>query len=180
MSKAEHAHILPDVLQPGLSLVFCGTAAGKRSADEQAYYAHPGNMFWRALFAAGLTPRLLAPAEYPLLAGYGIGLTDVAKRHAGNDDQLPRDAFDVPALRAKIERYTPRIVAFTSKAAARAALGRAADYGLQTECFGASRLFVLPSPSGQARGHWDLAPWLALAAHAGLSHLGVAGDARRM
>lgn len=168
MPGPERAHILPDVLRPGLALVFCGTAAGKRSAAERAYYAHPGNMFWRALFAAGLTPRLFAPAEYPLLPDYGVGLTDLAKRHVGNDDELPRDAFDVPALRAKIERYAPGIIAFTSKAAARAALGRAASYGLQPESIGVSRLFVLPSPSGQARGHWDLAPWLALATQIGV------------
>ena len=163
------AHILPDLLRPGLALVFCGTAAGKRSAAEQAYYAHPGNMFWRALHACGLTPRLLLPAEYPLLPGYGLGLTDVAKLHAGNDDELPRGAFDVPGLRAKIERHAPALLAFTSKAAARAVLGRAADYGLQPERIGATRLFVLPSPSGQARGHWDLAPWQALAALAAVA-----------
>ena len=160
---AAPAHILPDVLRPGLALVFCGTAAGKRSAAEQAYYAHPGNMFWRALHASGLTPRQLLPAEYPQLPDYGLGLTDVAKLHSGNDDELPRGAFDAPALHAKIQRYAPALLAFTSKAAARAALGRAADYGLQPERIGATRLFVLPSPSGQARGHWDLAPWLALA-----------------
>ncbi|HTM29231.1 MAG TPA: mismatch-specific DNA-glycosylase, partial [Rhodanobacter sp.] len=95
MPRHTEAHILPDVLQPGLALVFCGTAAGKRSAADHAYYAHPGNLFWRALFEAGLTPRLLAPAEFPQLPGYGIGLTDLAKRHSGNDNELPRDAFDV-------------------------------------------------------------------------------------
>jgi TDG/mug DNA glycosylase family protein len=155
-------HILPDVLQPGLALVFCGTAAGQRSADEGAYYAHPGNLFWRALHQAGITPRLLAPAEFPLLPGFGIGLTDLAKRHAGNDSQLPRDAFDVAGLVAKIERHAPRMLAFTSKNAGRVALGRAADYGQQAERLGSTQLFVLPSPSGQARGHWDIGPWLAL------------------
>jgi TDG/mug DNA glycosylase family protein len=154
--------ILPDLLQPGLVLVFCGTAAGRRSAAERAYYAHPGNLFWRALFEAGLTPRLLAPAEFPLLTGYGIGLTDLAKRHSGNDADLPRDAFDVPALRARIERHAPRLLAFTSKNVARAALGHAVNYGLQEETIGSTRLFVLPSPSGQARGHWDIGPWRAL------------------
>ncbi|PXV58681.1 G/U mismatch-specific uracil-DNA glycosylase [Dyella jiangningensis] len=158
------ATILPDLLQPGLALVFCGTAAGRRSAAEGAYYAHPGNLFWRALHAVELTPRLFAPAEFPLLPALGIGLTDLAKHHAGNDDELPRDAFDVAALRRRIERHAPGVLAFTSKAAARAALGRPAGYGLQAERFGATRLFVLPSPSGQARGHWDLAPWQALAA----------------
>lgn len=161
MPRADR-HILPDVLQPGLAVVFCGTAAGKRSAAERAYYAHPGNLFWRALHEAGLTPRQLAPAEFPLLPQFGIGLTDLAKSHSGNDDELPRGAFDVPALRAKITRCAPRVIAFTSKNAGSAALGRAVSYGLQDEGIGATRVFVLPSPSGQARGHWDIGPWRAL------------------
>lgn len=156
--------ILPDLLRPGLDLVFCGTAAGRRSAEQAAYYAHPGNLFWRALHAVALTPRLFAPAEYPLLPELGIGLTDLAKHHIGNDDELPRDALDAAALRERVERHAPRVLAFTSKAAARAALGHAAGYGLQEERYGQTQLFVLPSPSGQARGHWDLAPWHALAA----------------
>ena len=154
--------ILPDVLQPDLSVVFCGTAAGRRSAAERAYYAHPGNLFWRALFEVGLTPVRMAPAEFPALTALGIGLTDLAKRHAGNDNQLPNDAFDIPALRKKIDRYQPRILAFTSKNAARAFLGGPVDYGLQQKRLGETRIFVLPSPSGQARGHWDISPWQAL------------------
>jgi TDG/mug DNA glycosylase family protein len=160
--NAEPGQILPDLLQPGLRLVFCGTAAGRRSADEGAYYAHPGNLFWRALHQSGLTPRCLKPAEFPQLLTYGTGLTDLAKRHAGNDSELPRDAFDVPALTAKIEHHAPRMLAFTSKNAARTVLGHAVDYGLQVERLGASGVFVLPSPSGQARGHWDIGPWLSL------------------
>jgi TDG/mug DNA glycosylase family protein len=162
MPRQTDDHILPDVLRPGLRLVFCGTAAGKRSAAERAYYAHPGNMFWRALFEAGLTPRQLAPAEFLKLADFGIGLTDLAKRHAGNDSELPQDAFDVPALIAKIERHAPRMLAFTSKHAARAVLDRAVNYGLQDKTIAGTQLFVLPSPSGQARGHWNLQPWQAL------------------
>lgn len=155
--------ILPDLLQPGLQLVFCGTAAGRRSAREGAYYAHPGNVFWRTLHAVQLTPRLFTPAEFTLLPALGIGLTDLAKHHMGNDDELPRDAFDVDALKQRIARHVPHMLAFTSKAAARAALGRHAGYGLQAERMGETRLFVLPSPSGQARGHWDVAPWQLLA-----------------
>jgi double-stranded uracil-DNA glycosylase len=165
MPRTPPPPILPDVLQPGLRLVFCGTAAGKRSATEGAYYAHPGNMFWRALLLCGLTPRLLAPQEFPLLPQFGIGLTDLAKRHAGNDDELPTDAFDVPGLLGKIERFAPDVLAFTSKNAARAALGTATVYGLQPHRFGRTELFVLPSPSGQARGHWSITPWLALTEH---------------
>jgi TDG/mug DNA glycosylase family protein len=162
MLPQTETHILPDVLESGLALVFCGTAAGKRSAADHAYYAHPGNLFWRALHQAGLTPHLLPAAEFALLPQYGIGLTDLAKHHSGNDKELPRDAFDVNALRAKIHRYQPRLLAFTSKNAARAVLRRAVDYGLQEETVGSTQLFVLPSPSGQARGNWNLAPWQLL------------------
>ena len=156
--------ILPDVLQDGLALVFCGTAAGTRSAREGAYYAHPGNLFWRALAEATLTPRLYAPQEFPQLPALGIGFTDLAKFHSGNDSELPRDAFDVPALVAKIERFAPRWLAFTSKHGAKAALGRGIlAYGVQPERIGTTQVFVLPSPSGQARGHWSIEPWLELA-----------------
>jgi len=155
--------VLPDLLRPGLRVVFCGTAAGTRSAREGAYYAHPGNMFWRALFAVGLTPRLLAPAEYPLLPTFGIGLTDLSKFHHGNDADLPIDAFDVAALRGKIEQYKPGVIAFTSKHGGTAALGKGIGYGLQDARFGGVPTFVLPSPSGQARRSWDLSAWQAMA-----------------
>ncbi|OYV45492.1 MAG: hypothetical protein B7X10_05700 [Burkholderiales bacterium 21-58-4] len=52
-------HVLPDVLRPDLELVFCGTAAGRASAAAGAYYAHPGNFFWRTVHAVGLIPELV-------------------------------------------------------------------------------------------------------------------------
>lgn len=162
-TPAARTDVLPDVLRPGLRLVFCGTAAGRRSAADRAYYAHPGNMFWRALWQAGLTPHRLEPAQYRELLDYGIGLTDLAKRHIGNDSELPHDAFDVPALRTRIAHHAPHMLAFTSKQAGRQALGHAVTLGLQPEQFETTRLFVLPSPSGQARGHWDIQPWRDLA-----------------
>ena len=62
---AAAAHVLPDVLAPGLRIVFCGTAAGTVSARRGAYYAHPQNRFWPALHAVGLTPRLMRPRTIP-------------------------------------------------------------------------------------------------------------------
>ena len=163
---ARNTFILPDVLTPGLRVVFCGTAPGTRSAREGAYYAHPGNHFWHTLYAVGLTPRLFAPAEFRGVLQYGIGLTDVAKHHFGSDAELPRTAFDAAGLRRKLARFQPRIVAFTSKNAARAGLAlgsRNLDYGEQAITIAQSRVFVLTSPSGQARGFWDIAPWRQLA-----------------
>ena len=156
-------HVLPDVLRPRLGMVFCGTAPSRASAAAGAYYANPGNYFWRTLAGVGLIPQPLHAAEFRRLPEFGIGLTDLAKHHSGNDDELPRDAFDVHALRRKIARHAPRLLAFTSKNAARAALGHAVDYGAQTETWDSTALWVLPSPSGQARRFWNVAPWQALA-----------------
>lgn len=158
--------ILPDVLSPGLQVVFCGTAPGTRSAREGAYYAHPGNRFWRALFETGMTPRKLQPHEFRDVLEFGIGLTDVAKHAFGSDADLSPAAFDAAALRRKLARYRPCIVAFTSKNAARAGLALGARdmaYGEQPVTLAHSRVFVLPSPSGQARGFWNIEPWRRLA-----------------
>jgi TDG/mug DNA glycosylase family protein len=156
--------VLPDVLRPDLDLVFCGTAASRASAAAGAYYANPGNFFWRTVHAVGLIPRPLAPREFRRLPGFGIGLTDLAKHHVGNDDELPTGAFDVAALRRKILRHAPRLLAFTSKNAAQAALGHAVAYGPQAFRWDTTVLWVLPSPSGQARRFWDERPWRELAA----------------
>jgi hypothetical protein len=109
--------ILPDVLQPQLAIVFCGTAAGTESARQAAYYAHPQNRFWRALHEAGLTPRRLAPSEFPTLPDYGLGLTDIAKTASGMDRELPSGALGRDAcatLEAKILEFSPKVLAFTS------------------------------------------------------------------
>lgn len=161
------SHAVPDLLVPGLALVFCGTALGRKSAEAQAYYANPTNLFWRTLHGTGLTPQRLPPGEYARLLDYGIGLTDLAKRHFGNDAELPGDAFDPAALREKMLRYRPAILAFTSKTGASAFLDRPTGripLGEQAERIGETRLFVLPSPSGHARRYWDVAVWEALAA----------------
>lgn len=166
MTARPRPPILPDVLAPDLPVVFCGTAPGTRSAREGAYYAHPGNYFWRTLFEVGLTPRQLSPREFRSVLEFGIGLTDVAKHHFGSDTELPRDAFDAAALHRKLARYRPHILAFTSKNAARAGLANGTfnlAYGEQSEWLAGCRVFVLPSPSGQARGFWNIEPWRELA-----------------
>jgi len=57
--------ILPDVLKPGLKVVFCGTAAGNRSAKIKAYYAGRDNQFWAVLHRIGLTPRQFQSTACP-------------------------------------------------------------------------------------------------------------------
>ncbi len=156
--------ILPDVLAPGLHLVLCGTAPSRASKEAGAYYAKPGNLFWPTLHRVGLTPVLLRPEEYPRVLEFGIGLTDINKTEWGADHELSRAAYDPAGLRAKIELHRPAALAFDSKTAGRAFLGRPVAYGLQPETVGGTRLFVVPSPSGRARSHWTLGPWEEVAA----------------
>ncbi|MDA9497139.1 mismatch-specific DNA-glycosylase [Bradyrhizobium sp. CCBAU 11357] len=160
-------HRLPDLLRPSLRLVFVGTAASTRSAELGHYYAHPGNRFWRATHEAGITPRRYQPSEFASLIELGIGLSDLCKTGAGMDHQIAAETIDVRGFRAKMDKYRPRTIAFTSKKAASLfygrpsrgiALGRQPPHGSWLETF------VLPSPSGAASGHWTLEPWRELAA----------------
>jgi TDG/mug DNA glycosylase family protein len=159
-------HILPDRLKPGLKLVFCGTAAGRQSALQQAYYAHGQNKFWATLYRVGLTPHLFAPQDYEKLWELGIGLTDIAKHVYGMDHQLPRDALGaeaVAALKARIRKARPRLLAFTSLNGGRKVMGSKAMAGEQAERLGDTRVFILPSPSPLAANHWEIRPWQDLA-----------------
>ncbi len=156
--------VLPDLLRPGLRLVFCGTAAGSRSAAVGQYYVHPGNKFWRTLFAVGLTDHLLRPSEYRKLGAYGIGLTDLSKNHKGMDHQLPTGALTADRLRALIQRRRPAFLAFNGKTAAQIFLSRSeVDFGPQQDRLGETEIFVLPSTSGAANKYWSAEPWQRLA-----------------
>ncbi|HVW72960.1 MAG TPA: mismatch-specific DNA-glycosylase [Rhizomicrobium sp.] len=159
-------HVLPERLKPGLKLVFCGTAAGRQSALQQAYYAHGQNKFWKTLYEVGLTPTQFQPHDYEKLWELGIGLTDIAKFAYGMDHQLPRDALGpkaVAALELRIRKVKPAILAFTSLNGGRKVMGANAVAGEQPEGMGETRVFILPSPSPLAANHWDIKPWRALA-----------------
>jgi double-stranded uracil-DNA glycosylase len=162
-------HVLPDVLKPGLKIVFCGTAAGTVSAKRGAYYAHPQNRFWRVLHAVGLTPRLVAPEEYRIVRQWGIGLTDIAKHASGMDAELPAGALGkeaCAALTAKIIEAQPKFLAFTSLTAGRRWLGRPGGLGDSGERIGKTHVWLLPSPSPTAGYRWDESWWRKLAEEA--------------
>ena len=157
--------ILPDVLPGGLELVFCGTAPGTASAKAGAYYAHPQNKFWRILFEAKITPRLLRPEEYGLLPSFGIGLTDIAKHAFGMDKELPPAALGRAAaedFKARILNAAPKRLAFTSLTGGRRVMGADAAFGRQKARIGDTEVWILHSPSPTANWNWDAVHWRAL------------------
>ena len=143
-------------------MIFCGTAVGTASAVAGAYYAHPQNKFWKILHDTGLTPELLAPHQFRNLLHDRIGLTDLVKSHFGMDHQIPLPELRAAArsrLRASIAQYRPRFLAFTSKKAGQEFLGGKRELGAQAETVGDSRIWILPSTSGAANGHWRPDTW---------------------
>src|SRR5256885_17225878 len=71
---------VPDVLAPGLRIVFVGINPGPFSAAAAAHFANPRNDFWRLLHAARLTPRLYEPQEQFALLDARLGGTNAAYR----------------------------------------------------------------------------------------------------
>ena len=104
-----------DLLAPNLNLLFCGYNPSLRSGHTGHHYAHPGNRFWRVLYAAGITDRLYAPEEDEKLLGLGIGFTNFCPRPTRRADELTREEIRAGAeeLRIRLEHYEPRAVAYT-------------------------------------------------------------------
>jgi double-stranded uracil-DNA glycosylase len=140
---------VPDVLAPGLRVVFCGINPGRRSAAAGAHFANPRNDFWRLLHDAGFTPRQLAPEEQHGLPGLGYGLTNAAYRTTRGSSELRRADFAGAAERLEglAAELRPAWIAFVGKEAYRGAFGERSALGAQERWLGGTRLFVLPSTS---------------------------------
>jgi len=140
---------VPDVLAPGLAVVFCGINPGRASAAAGAHFANPRNDFWRLLYEAGFTPRLFEPEEQFALLELGIGLTNAAYRTTKGSGDLRRRDFVGSAERlGRLARdLNPRAFAFVGKEAYRGAFSDRPELGAQVRTLGDAGLFVLPSTS---------------------------------
>jgi TDG/mug DNA glycosylase family protein len=140
---------VPDILAPGLRIVFCGINPGRVSAAAAAHFANPRNDFWRLLHATGLAPRLLGPEEQDEVLRYGIGVTNAAHRTTPGSSDLRR--ADFAGARERLERLAaelrPGWIAFVGKEAYRGTFNERAELGMQERTLSETRLFVLPSTS---------------------------------
>ena len=153
---------IPDVVAPGLRVLFSGINPGLYSAATGYHFARPGNRFWPALHRSGFTPRLFRPDEQDQLLDLGLGITNVAARATARAGELSdaelRDGGRI--LAAKVATLAPRFLAVVGVTAYRVAFGRRdAAVGPQEGRIGESRLWVLPNPSG-LNAHFTL-PLLA-------------------
>lgn len=149
--EAAASRTIPDLVAPGLRVLFSGINPGLFSAWTGHHFARPGNRFWPALHRSGFTPRLLLPAEQAELLALGLGITNVVARASARADELTvaelREGGEV--LRDKVRRFGPAWLAVVGVTAYRTAFGAPrAVVGPQETTIGETRVWVLPNPSG--------------------------------
>jgi TDG/mug DNA glycosylase family protein len=144
---------IPDLLGPGLRLLFVGINPGLVSAATGLHFARNGNRFYPALRAAGILPAdVLTPQDAaPVLVERGVGITNMVPRASARADEL--DDAELREGRDRLERlvteHRPRVVAIAGITAYRTAFGdRKAAAGEQPGTFAGARLWVVPNPSG--------------------------------
>jgi TDG/mug DNA glycosylase family protein len=148
--------LLPAAGQP-LRLLFVGINPGLWTAATQSHFARPGNRFYPALLRAGILTSPIDPAagmtdgDRDVLRRQGIGITNVAPRATARADELTAAELREGGerLRALVAERRPAVVAVAGITAYRTAFGEPrARVGEQPARWGASRVFVVPNPSG--------------------------------
>ena len=142
---------VPDLIAPGLRVLFCGINPSLYSAAVGHHFARPGNRFWPALHAGGFTDRLLLPSDGLALLRLGCGITNVVDRATAAADELAPEELVAggEALAAKVRAHRPAVVALLGITAYRTAFGRKhARLGPQPERIADAVTWVLPNPSG--------------------------------
>jgi len=150
---------VPDLIAPGLRVLFCGINPGLYSGATGHHFARPGNRFWPTLHQAGFTPRLLDPSEERELLTFGWGVTNLVPRATATADELTPDEFVAGRRRlaAKVKRYRPNVVAVLGISAYRTAFAqKIVVLGPQPEPLSNAIVWVLPNPSG-LNAHYQLA-----------------------
>jgi len=154
---------IPDLVGPGLRLLFVGINPGLWTAAVQTHFAHPGNRFYPALAAAGIIETEIdraagmTDAEREQLRSRGIGITNLVPRATAKASELSRDELRAGGERLLgfVAEHRPKVVAIAGITAYREAFGlRKAVLGRQPETlddtakWSGAALWVVPNPSG--------------------------------
>lgn len=154
---AARGRTIPDLVAPGLRVLFAGINPSLYSAATGHHFARPGNRFWPALHRSGFTSRQLLPQEQPALLGLGLGITNVVARATARADELDADELRSggEALAALAGSLGVTWLAVLGVTAYRTAFARPqAAVGPQAGRLGGARVWILPNPSG-LNAHWS-------------------------
>jgi TDG/mug DNA glycosylase family protein len=171
---------IKDLVAPGLDLLFVGINPGLYTAWAGYHFARPGNRFWPALHASGLTPRLLHPSEGKELLALGIGITGFVRRATATAAELTDDEYRAGGrrIRALVKRLRPHCVCFLGLTAYRAGFDQPkAHLGRQPDNMAGATVWLLPNPSG-LNAHFQLADYARLFREVGSACLSPRGNTR--
>jgi mismatch-specific thymine-DNA glycosylase len=152
---------LRDRIRPGVQVLFVGINPGIRSALTGHHFAGFSNRFWKLLYESGLVPERITFTDDDRLPDWGFGITNIVPRATPGIDTLRPDEYaaGLRALRRKVRRWKPQLVAFVGVTLYRMVFGKATGgpaarakpvtLGLQPDEFEGARVFVLPNPSGR-------------------------------
>jgi double-stranded uracil-DNA glycosylase len=156
---AARGKTLPDVIAPGLKLLFVGINPSLYSAAIGHHFGRPGNRFWPALHGGRFTEHLLDPSEDRSLLERGYGITNLVAAATARADELTEEEILAGGkeLLRKVIRYRPALLAFLGVSTYRTAFGQPrAKIGFQADfMIGDACVWVLPSPSG-LNAHYHL------------------------
>jgi len=148
---------VPDLIGPGLRLLFVGINPGLWTAATRTHFAHPGNRFYPALLLGGVIEREIdrgsgmSDADRAHLIERGIGITNVAHRATAKASELTADELRAGGeqLRECVAEHRPKVVAVAGITAYRTAFRQPkAVPGRQDEPFEGAELWIVPNPSG--------------------------------
>jgi double-stranded uracil-DNA glycosylase len=153
---AAHDRTIPDLVAPGLRVLFAGINPSLYSAATGYHFARPGNRFWPALHQSGFTPRQLRPDEQRVLLEAGLGITNIVARATARADELSATELRSggKSLVELAASLGARCLAVLGVTAYRAAFGPPdAAVGPQPLRCAEALVWVLPNPSG-LNAHW--------------------------
>lgn len=122
---------VPDLIGPGLKLLFVGINPGLWTAATQTHFAHPTNRFYPALSRGGVIERDIDPtsglsaADRAYLKRRGIGITNIVTRATARASELTLVEYREggEGLRRTVAKHRPRVVAIAGIGAYRRAFG---------------------------------------------------------
>jgi TDG/mug DNA glycosylase family protein len=148
---------VPDLIGPGIKLLFVGINPGLWTAATQTHFAHPGNRFYPALLAAGIIERRIDrgggmdDADRGHLLERGIGISNLVHRATAKASELSDDELrhGGERLRELVAQHRPSVVAVAGVTAYRTAFGApTAALGRQAQALVQAALWIVPNPSG--------------------------------
>ncbi|KQY91542.1 DNA glycosylase [Paenibacillus sp. Root52] len=151
--------MIPDHLEPGLSILFIGFNPSITSGETGHHYAYKGNRFWRILERSGLTPRLYQTEEDGELLKLGYGFTNIVARPTKGIEDITSEEYAEgrEILKQKLEQYRPDIACFVGKGVYTQYSKRTkVEWGFQDDPIVPEiHEFVAPSSSGLVRMSMD-------------------------